>query len=229
MTTTSLPAGSTPTGPPPPFDPELAAALAAIGDLLPRELTLDLIPAMRQPNPAMPRPSDDDLRRGGTFDVTERLVPGPQGAPDVSLLICRPAGVTTPLAAIYHVHGGGMIIGDNRTGLPLVLSGRRNSSWWWYRWSTGSPRRHRTLAPSRTVTRAWCGRRPCWRPRHRPDRIVIAGGSAGGGLAAAVALMARDRGGPALAGQMLMCPMLDDRNDTPSAVQMACLGCGPSG
>jgi acetyl esterase/lipase len=56
------------------------------------------------------------------------------------------------------------------------------------------------------------------------DRIVIAGGSAGGGLAAAVALMARDRGGPALAGQMLMCPMLDDRNDTPSAVQMAGLG-----
>ena len=33
--------------------------------------------------------------------------------------------------------------------------------------------------------------------------------------------MARDRGGPALAGQMLMCPMLDDRNDTPSARQMA--------
>ena len=36
--------------------------------------------------------------------------------------------------------------------------------------------------------------------------------------------MARDRGGPALAGQMLMCPMLDDRNDTPSARQMAGLG-----
>ena len=50
---------------------------------------------------------------------------------------------------------------------------------------------------------------------------MLVGGSAGGGLAAAVALLARDRGGPALAGQLLMCPMLDDRNDTPSARQMA--------
>jgi acetyl esterase/lipase len=50
---------------------------------------------------------------------------------------------------------------------------------------------------------------------------VLVGGSAGGGLAAALALLARDRRGPALAGQLLMCPMLDDRNDTPSAHQMA--------
>ncbi|TNY34726.1 hypothetical protein EIO00_22320 [Thermomonospora catenispora] len=54
-----------------------------------------------------------------------------------------------------------------------------------------------------------------------PGRIIVAGVSAGGGLAAAMALLARDRGGPALAGQMLLCPMLDDRNDTPSAHQMA--------
>lgn len=57
-----------------------------------------------------------------------------------------------------------------------------------------------------------------------PDRIVIAGASAGGGLTAAVGLLARDRGGPALAGQMLQCPMLDDRNDTPSARQMTGAG-----
>jgi acetyl esterase/lipase len=54
-----------------------------------------------------------------------------------------------------------------------------------------------------------------------PQRVIIVGGSAGGGLSAAVALLARDRGGPALLGQMLVCPMLDDRNDTPSAFQMA--------
>ena len=53
---------------------------------------------------------------------------------------------------------------------------------------------------------------------------AIAGASAGGGLAAAVTLLARDRGGPALIGQLLMCPMLDDRNDTVSARQMAGLG-----
>jgi acetyl esterase/lipase len=50
---------------------------------------------------------------------------------------------------------------------------------------------------------------------------VLVGGSAGGGIAAALALLSRDRGGPSLAGQLLMCPMLDDRNDSPSVHQMA--------
>ena len=57
-----------------------------------------------------------------------------------------------------------------------------------------------------------------------PDRVILAGGSAGGGLAAALALLARDRRGPRPLGQLLMCPMLDDRNDTLSAHQMAGLG-----
>jgi acetyl esterase/lipase len=53
-----------------------------------------------------------------------------------------------------------------------------------------------------------------------PDRIVVAGTSAGGGLAAGLALMARDRSGPTLAGQVLICPMIDDRNDTPSSYEL---------
>jgi acetyl esterase/lipase len=48
--------------------------------------------------------------------------------------------------------------------------------------------------------------------------------SAGGGLAAATALLARDRGGPHLVGQLLIYPMLDDRNDSASAAQMAGVG-----
>jgi acetyl esterase/lipase len=48
-----------------------------------------------------------------------------------------------------------------------------------------------------------------------PSRIAVMGDSAGGGMAAAVALMARDRGGPALAAQILVYPMLDDRTTTP--------------
>ncbi|WP_421924796.1 alpha/beta hydrolase [Paenibacillus luteus] len=48
------------------------------------------------------------------------------------------------------------------------------------------------------------------------SRIAVGGGSAGGGLAAALALLARDRGGPALCFQMPLYPMLDDRNEAPS-------------
>ena len=50
------------------------------------------------------------------------------------------------------------------------------------------------------------------------------GGSAGGGLAAGTALLARDRGGPALRGQMLLCPMLDDRDSTVSSRQYDGIG-----
>jgi acetyl esterase/lipase len=52
-----------------------------------------------------------------------------------------------------------------------------------------------------------------------PDRIIVAGASAGGGLAAGTTLMARDLGGPSIAAQVLVCPMLDHRNTTVSAAQ----------
>src|ERR1700728_1428315 len=45
------------------------------------------------------------------------------------------------------------------------------------------------------------------------DRLYVIGSSAGGGLAVGVALLARDRGGPSIAGQVLLAPMLDDRAD----------------
>ena len=52
-----------------------------------------------------------------------------------------------------------------------------------------------------------------------PDRIAISGQSAGGGLAAGTALLARDRGGPALCFQLLDIPELDHRLATPSMTQ----------
>lgn len=221
--TTSSPRGyaASQPGPPPPFDSELVEALDVIGEQLPTALTPDLIPLLRQPNPAIPRPSEEDLRRGGAFEVTERLVPGPLGAPEVSLLICRPAGVGTPLAAVYHTHGGGMIIGDNRMGVPQLLD-------WAEELQFVVVSVEYRLAPEcphpGPVEDCYAGL--LWTAANaeelgiEPERIVVAGASAGGGLAAALALMARDRGGPPLAGQLLMCPMLDDRNDTPSSWQM---------
>jgi acetyl esterase/lipase len=226
VTTTSA-AGPVPgsSAAPPPFDPELAAALAVIAERLPPVFTLDLLPAMRGPNPAIPATTDEELRRGGAFEVTERLVPGPAGAPDLSLLICLPTGVTAPTAAIYHIHGGGMIIGDNRTGLPLMVE-------WAAELRAAVISVEYRLAPETPhpgpVEDCYAGL--AWTAAHAaelgidPERIVVAGGSAGGGLAAAVALLARDRGGPSLFAQMLMCPMLDDRNDTVSSWQMAGLG-----
>ncbi|SOD82457.1 Acetyl esterase/lipase [Streptomyces sp. 1222.2] len=209
---------------PPPFDPELAAALVELGDLAPTTATPDDIPAARERlNGDVPLLTIDELSCGGLFDVEERTVPGPPGAPDVSLLICRPTSVPGPRPVVYFTHPGGMIVGHNRLGLPLdwaeelglvVVSVE-------YRLAPEHPH----PAP---IEDCYAGL--LWTVAHAeeiggdPDRVILAGGSAGGGLAAALALLARDRRGPRLLGQLLMCPMLDDRNDTVSAHQMAGLG-----
>ena len=204
-------------GPPPPFDPELAPALARLSKMPP--LTAEMIPAMRGARPAPP--SIDDLRRGGAFAVEERSVPGPAGAPDVLLLICRPAAVEQPTAAVYYVHGGAMVLGDARSELGWVLDTAQELG------LTVLSVEYR-LAPETShpgpVEDVYAGL--AWAADHAeelgidPARIVVAGGSAGGELAAAVALLARDRGGPRIAGSLLNSPMLDERNDSVSAFQM---------
>ena len=224
MTTTSYPSDTqaSEVGPPPPFDPECATVLEAMAEFLPPALTPEMIPLLRQPNPALPAPTDEELARDGAFTVETRQVPGPEGAPDVSLLICRPTSVAGPVPVVYHTHGGGMIIGDSRTGMLEMLD-------WAQELGLAVVSVDYRLAPETPhpgpVEDCYAGL--VWTAEHAEElgidagRIVLAGASAGGGLAAALALMARDRSGPAIAGQVLIYPMLDDRNDTVSSRQMA--------
>ncbi|MYS93600.1 MULTISPECIES: alpha/beta hydrolase [Streptomyces] len=211
---------------PPPFDPELAAALELIKDMISPGLTLDEIAEVRQ-GPGIQLLADLDLTMGGTFEVEDRQVPGPQGEPDISLLICRPTVPATALArpVICHVHGGGLVIGNNRVGVDVPLA-------WAQALDAVVVSVEYRLAPEHPypaqIEDVYAGL--LWTADHAaelgadPERIVIAGGSAGGGLCAALALLTRDRKGPQPVGQVLMCPMLDDRNDTPSTYQMAGLG-----
>ncbi|MFJ2830093.1 alpha/beta hydrolase [Streptomyces sp. NPDC087263] len=218
------PAHTGPVPPPPPFDPELAAALELVAEFLPTSLTPEVIPQLREGASAM-RPSDEDLRRGGAFQVEERSVPGPDGAPDVSLLICRPAGVSAPLPALYYIHGGGMVVGNNRMGVPELLGWAEELGLVVVSVEYRLAPEHPHPAP---VEDCYAGL--VWTAKNAdqlgidPERMVVTGASAGGGLAAALALLVRDRGGPELTGQLLMCPMLDDRNDSVSAHQMTGLG-----
>lgn len=213
-------------GPPPPFDPELAPVVEVLVSLrAPDAYRADNIAEMREPVPGLEPTTDEMLARGGAYTVEERTVPGPEGAPDISLLLCLPADAPAPTAAIYHTHGGGMIIGDNRFGVVEML---------------GLAEAHGMavisveyrLAPETPhpgpVEDCYAGL--VWVAEHAdelnvdPERIVVAGASAGGGLAAGVTLLARDRGGPAIWAQMLLCPMLDDRNDSASGRQVQGLG-----
>jgi acetyl esterase/lipase len=162
---------------------------------------------------ALPRP---DLPTGVV--VSERSVPGFEGGPEVRVKLYRPAGLAVGSPAIYWIHGGGMVMGcadleDARCAVwaaavdALVVSVD-------YR-----------LAPEHPYPAPLddCYAGLCWLAGSAaelgvdPARIAVGGASAGGGLAAGLALRARDGGGPAICHQHLVCPMLDDRHQTPSS------------
>jgi acetyl esterase/lipase len=212
----------------PPIDPEAGAVLAQFGPVS-EPVPMDGIAAEREAR-KLRRPTDDDLRRGGAVEFEELTVPGPAGAPDISLLVCRPAGAATPAPGVYYIHGGGMIAGDNRTAMPVMLD-------WVERVGVTVVSVDYRLAPQHPhpapVEDCYAGL--IWTAAQAaelsidPQRLLIAGVSAGSGLGAAVALMARDRGGPALIGQMLTWPMLDDRYQTPSSRELDADGLSVTG
>ncbi|MEU0074947.1 alpha/beta hydrolase [Streptomyces sp. NPDC006332] len=211
---------------PPPFDAELDAVLqvmAAEGSTLP-DLTPEGIAAARQMLDAAVL-DDEHLGRQGFFEVEDRVVPGPDGGPGVALLICRPSASSGPRPVIYHVHGGGMMMGNNRAGVDMIVDWARELNAVVVSVEYRLAPEHPHPAPVEDVYAGLS-----WTADHAreiggdSERIVIAGVSAGGGLAAALTLLLRDRKGPRPVGQLLMGPMLDDRNDAPSAHQMQDLG-----
>src|ERR1700685_935501 len=96
----------------PPVDTEAGAVLAGLGPWVSDGLTIDQVPDMREFRKAL-RLTDDDLRRGGAIEFEELTVPGPAGAPDIALLVCRPAGLTAPAPGVYFLSRGGLVGGGN--------------------------------------------------------------------------------------------------------------------
>ncbi|CAM2733288.1 MULTISPECIES: alpha/beta hydrolase [Streptomyces] len=199
----------------PPFDPEVEAALAALAEQIPA-VTPGSIPALRRaPLPVL---SDEALLAVGVTrrDVTVR---SHQGAELVASVIAR-SGHTGAGPGIYHIHGGGMIAGERMTGVGQILP-------WIVEHDAVAVTVEYRLAPEfpdpYPVEDCYAGL--VWTAEHAaelgidPGKLLIAGASAGGGLAAGTALLARDRNGPGLIGQVLMCPMLDDRDRTVSSAQ----------
>jgi acetyl esterase/lipase len=208
-------------GPPPPLDRELAEPLRAILAQLPTPLTPDLI-GDRRARTAGGTLSDDDIRRSGAFTVVEQRVPGPPGAPPVPLLVCRPTATAPPHPVVYNTHGGGMVAGNNRTVELARELGRAEIL------QMAVVAVDYRLAPEHPDPAPLddCYAGLTWLAEHAAalgldaGRIIVSGNSAGGCLAAGLALLARDRGRPELMGQMLQCPMLDDRCRTPSMSQL---------
>jgi acetyl esterase/lipase len=150
-------------------------------------------------------------------ETRDLAVPGPRDAPDVPVRIYRPAGRAGVLPGLVYIHGGGFVLGsvdlyhDDATAIAAEAGAAVVSVE--YR-----------LAPEHPFPAGLedCYAALSWTASHAgdlgidPGRLAVGGESAGGGLSAAVALLARDRGGPALCFQFLGIPELDDRLDTPS-------------
>ncbi|HWD02060.1 MAG TPA: alpha/beta hydrolase [Amycolatopsis sp.] len=206
-------------GPPLPFDPELAVVLRQMQAERPPLDSPDAIPALREERAAR-NVTLEEVTADGTVTLSE------EDADGVPVIVGRPAGATSELPVLYWMHGGGMIFGGNRGRDLLVLKEYALEL------GLGFVSVDYRVAPEHPhpapVEDCYTGLE--WTVDHGADwgfdtsRVVVGGASAGGGLAAATALLSRDRGGPALAGQLLVYPMLDDRNDTPSSYQMAGLG-----
>jgi acetyl esterase/lipase len=204
---------------PVPFDSELRTFSTALRDEM-GVMSLDRLADVRAED-AAEVPDLEELRRGGRFAVGERSVPGLAGNPEVALLICEPADATGPRPVIYYTHGGGMFSGDHRLGLDPMLDMAEQFGAVLVSVGYRLAPEHPHPAP---IDDVYAGL--LWTAAHAvelgldPARIVIAGASAGGGLTAALALTVRDKGGPRPLGQLLMCPMLDDRGESASMRQM---------
>ncbi|MDW7982184.1 MAG: alpha/beta hydrolase [Thermomicrobium sp.] len=202
------------------LDPELAAVLAAF----PEELLLDLrdIPFARQRMAILrealashmpPLPAD--------VAVTDEFAPNRVDRTVVRVRLYRPIDVPSPLPVLLWIHGGGYVMGtpemndpqcaEFARALPALVASVD------YRLAPEFP----YPAPLEDCYAALCW---VWERATElgadPGRIAIAGASAGGGLAAGLALLARDRGEIPVRFQLLIYPMLDDRNQTPSSYEI---------
>lgn len=200
--------------PRPALDPELSSKLAAFP--LGTDLNTEILAQMRQY--AVPA---ETYLQGRALERRDLSVTSADGL-DLPVTVVRPQGAVAHAPCIYWLHGGGMVMGDRFANLDIPLE-------WLERYGAVVVTIDYRLAPeaSGTTLVEDCYQGLLWIAAHAealgidPRRIVVAGASAGGGLAAGMTLMARDLNGPSIAAQILICPMLDHRNVTVSSQQYA--------
>jgi acetyl esterase/lipase len=192
----------------PALDPDAAARVASFGPIAPmRQRGLAAVRAGLESTPlpdAMPEMAA----------VTETAINGPAG--DIPARIYCPSA-ETGCPVIVYLHGGGLVMGSNHSFEPLARELAAASL------ATVVAVDYR-LAPEfpppaqfddAYAATAWV-RRNAAELGVDGQRLAVVGDSAGGSLAAAVALAARDRGGPAICAQVLLYPGLDRDMSVPS-------------
>ncbi|MBB2903369.1 acetyl esterase/lipase [Kineococcus radiotolerans] len=208
----------------PPFDAELNTVLKVVNESISPTLLPEHLPVLRGPGFT---PTLEQLLEGRAIEHEERWIPGPAGDLLISIFRPREQGTSTKPAGpgLFFTHVGGLIFGDRFVGVGPVVDLVEPLG------AVVVTVEYR-LAPENPAPAAAEDSYAAlvWTAEHAdelgidPERLITIGGSAGGGLTAAITLMARDRGLPALAGQVLMYPMLDEHNDSTSARQIDGIG-----
>lgn len=179
-----------------PLDPQIAAMLSNMPEWPPIRDTsiVQLRESVRASSTMLPAP------QGTLADVSDRVIPGPAG--DLRVRVYTPEGAG-PFPLVVYFHGGGFVVGDLDTqdmiGRGLAMGAQSVVVSVDYRLA---PEHKFPAAPED----AWAATQ--WVAANAaelggdPARIAVAGDSAGGVLASAVAIQARDAGGPHLAAQV---------------------------
>jgi acetyl esterase len=147
--------------------------------------------------------------------VTDMQIPGPGG--DIAVRIYRPANDVTALPAVVYAHGGGFVFCDldSHDGLCRNLANRIGAVFISVAYRLAPENPWPAAADDLYAVTKWVVD-SADALGVNAERIAVGGDSAGGNLAAVTALMARDRGGPSLAAQLLLYPVIAADFDTES-------------
>lgn len=195
------------------LNPELAAPLEGFLAFFGGGIDLHDIPATRMAQAQMREALQDQLPVIEGVTTDDRHVPGPEGAPEVLVRIYQPKERSGTLPALLWIHGGGYVLGSIEGDDQFIKEFVRDVQCMVvsveYRLAPGHP----FPAPVEDCYAAlkWLATN-AGELGVNPQRIAIGGASAGGGLAAGLALLVRDRKEINVVLQLLIYPMLDDRN-----------------
>jgi acetyl esterase len=150
----------------------------------------------------------------GVGRIVDLSIPGPAG--ELRIRITSPEG-QGPFPGLIFFHGGGWVVGSIATHDALVraITNEAHLAVVSVEYRLAPEHRYPAAALDAYAATAWVAAEGA-AYRIDPTRLAVGGDSAGGNLAAVVALMARDRGGPPLAFQLLIYPIVSDELATPS-------------
>lgn len=193
-------------------DPELSAGLAVIPSLA--HLRSETLGGIRAQMLEQATERFNTVPLEG-IQVAEQRIPGPSNAPEVRALLYRPLSGNSPIPVLLHFHGGGLVFGSPEGRHPVSADLSRTLGCLVF--SVDYRLAPETRYPG-AIEDAYCALK--WLHENAralnidPQRITVVGESAGGGLAAALTILARDRGEYSIASAVLAYPMLDDRPST---------------